>query len=220
MTFLKEKKEIIAWLEEHGIKRYSLVQDDKYGYVVNVKSSVNLRHMELSYIPVKFSKVLRYFDCAYNQLTSLDFCPEEIGTYFDCSYNKLSSLKGCPQEIGGAFTCDHNELNSLLGCPESVANTFSCGSNKLTSLEGCPKVIMGNFYCNYNNIQNFQFFPDKITEGIYIQGNDTPITPSTGLFPLFHEEHMKVKKIMDFKDELSSKIYDGEDIINAKKNKL
>ncbi len=36
------------------------------------------------------------FDCSYNQLTSLEFCPMEVNGDFDCSYNQLVELDRSP----------------------------------------------------------------------------------------------------------------------------
>ena len=45
--------------------------------------------------------------------------PEEVGEYFDCSYNQLTSLKGAPQTIGRDFYCEGNpNLHSLDGIGE------------------------------------------------------------------------------------------------------
>lgn len=33
---LKNKDNIIHWLNEHKIKDYHLIEDEKYGYIVNI----------------------------------------------------------------------------------------------------------------------------------------------------------------------------------------
>ena len=53
------------------------------------------------------------FSCSYNQLTSLEGCPKEVGGGFDCSVNQLTSLKGCPKEVGGDFYCYYNSKKLL-----------------------------------------------------------------------------------------------------------
>ena len=69
------------------------------------------------------------FDCAYNQLTSLEGCPKKIGGDFNCYENQLTSLKGCPKEVGGGFICSYNQLTSIEGCPEKVSRDFYCYYN-------------------------------------------------------------------------------------------
>jgi len=53
--------------------------------------------------PVKFEKVVGFFDCTDMNLISLEGCPEEIEGSFWCSYNKLTSLEGCPKKVGEDF---------------------------------------------------------------------------------------------------------------------
>ena len=49
------------------------------------------------------------FDCRFNDLTSLEGCPEKVAGFFDCGDNKLTSLEGAPKEIGGNFYCRGNK---------------------------------------------------------------------------------------------------------------
>jgi len=92
------------------------------------------------------------FYCSYNQLTSLEFCPKEVGGYFYCSSNKLISLEFCPEKVGGNFWCSSNKLTSLEFCPKEVGGYFYCSNNKLTSLEFCPKEVGGYFDCSDNQL--------------------------------------------------------------------
>ena len=69
---------------------------------------------------------------------------------FMCSYNNLRSLEGCPEIVGGSFFCFGNSLTTLKGCPKKVGYRFDCSDNHLTSLEGCPKEITENFICSEN----------------------------------------------------------------------
>jgi len=90
------------------------------------------------------------FHCSHNQLTSLEFCPQEVGGEFNCCDNKLTSLEFCPKEVSGSFDCYKNQLTSLEFCPKEVGGDFYCFNNQLTSLEFCPKEVGGDFYC-FNN---------------------------------------------------------------------
>ena len=93
------------------------------------------------------------FNCFNNQITSLEFCPKEVGGGFICSNNKqLTSLEFCPKEVGGYFYCFNNQLTSLEFCPEKVSGGFICSNNKLTSLEFCPKEVGGDFDCSHNQL--------------------------------------------------------------------
>jgi len=92
------------------------------------------------------------FRCSSNKLTSLEFCPKEVGGNFGCSSNKLTSLEFCPKEVGGNFGCYNNQLTSLEFCPKEVGGYFYCSVNQLTSLEFCPKEVGGEFWCSFNKL--------------------------------------------------------------------
>ena len=50
------------------------------------------------------------FACQYNQLTSLDGCPNYVGDNFIGQYNQLTNLEGCPNYVGDDFNCSYNQL--------------------------------------------------------------------------------------------------------------
>jgi hypothetical protein len=87
--------------------------------LVDVDGDVYLCN-ELSKLPLKFGRVTGHFYCYYNNLTSLEGCPTEVGLNFLCYNNKLTSLEGCPTEVGLNFYCRHNKLTSLKGAPEYI----------------------------------------------------------------------------------------------------
>jgi len=67
------------------------------------------------------------FECYYNNLTSLNGSPKEVGGDFDCSENKLTSLEGCPEKVGGYLYCPNNEIMSLEGCPAEIGGKIFTG---------------------------------------------------------------------------------------------
>jgi hypothetical protein len=141
------------------------VIDGTYSYkngLLYIDGNVNLSNRKLDKIPFDFYYVSGYFDCRYNQLTSLAGCPEKIDGWFDCSCNQLISLAGCPEKISGSFDCSHNQLVSLKGSPEEISGTFYCSCNQLTSLAGCPEKINGWFNCSYNQLVSLEGCPEKI----------------------------------------------------------
>ena len=111
------------------------------------------------------------FSCSYNQLTSLEFCPEKVGGDFYCSVDKLTSLEFCPKEVGGDFGCSRNQLTSLEFCPKEVGGNFGCSRNQLTSLEFCPKEVGGNFYCFHNQLTSLEFCPKEVGGDFYCYNN-------------------------------------------------
>ena len=66
-------------------KRATLNNDGLY----DVNSSVDLRGANLTELPMKFGKVNGFFDCAYNNLTSLDGCPKAVRGDFYCHHNLI-----------------------------------------------------------------------------------------------------------------------------------
>jgi hypothetical protein len=117
-----------------------------------VDGGVYMSDMSLTEIPVKFGEVTSYFNCSYNQLTSLVGAPQSIGGGFYCSYNQLTSLVGAPQSVGGDFDCRGSQLTSLEGAPQSVRGNFYCHGNRLTRLVGKPQLVKGLFFMNLGDI--------------------------------------------------------------------
>jgi hypothetical protein len=122
---------------------------------VDVDGIVIVIAMNLITIPVKFGKVSGSFDCAQNNLTSLEGCPDWVGGSFNCSNNHLTSLEGCPDYVGVGFHCSDNHLTSLEFAPSEVGGGFYCSNNHLTSLDGCPDYVGGSFNCHNNPLKNY-----------------------------------------------------------------
>ena len=83
----EEKLEIEAWLNNMGIKKYTINSDG----TVDVDGDVDISHKKLTKIPVQFRCV--------------------DGSFY-CRNNNLTSLKGAPREVGGNFWCHDNNLKS------------------------------------------------------------------------------------------------------------
>jgi hypothetical protein len=158
--------------KKYGITNWSLNPDG----TVDVDGDVNLRKHLTNKLPLKFGRVTGNFDCSYNQLTSLEGCPKEIGEDFLCQYNQLTSLEGCTTEIGGSFKCYDNQLTSLEGCPKEIGLNFYCYNNKLTSLEGCPIEIGGDFVCWANQLTSLKGAPEYIEGKVdFMPNNNLPV---------------------------------------------
>jgi hypothetical protein len=111
------------------------------------------------------------FYCSSNKLTSLEYCPSEVGGSFSCSDNKLTSLEYCPSEVGRNFSCYDNVLTSLEYCPSEVGGDFSCSYNKLTSLEYCPSEVGGSFYCSNNELTSLKYCQSKVVGNFWCSNN-------------------------------------------------
>ena len=142
---IKTNLETLAKLEETEIRKH--VVNGIYKGDIKIKSKYVLPN--LSDIIVTGD-----FRCSYNNLTSLEGAPKEVGDWFDCSHNnQLISLEYAPKKVGGSFECSYNDqLTSLEGAPKEVVGNFNCSTNnQLTSLEGAPKKVGVEFNCSYNN---------------------------------------------------------------------
>ena len=98
-NFYKDKQKIINWLDEYEVKSYTLIRDEKYGFIVNINGDVYLSDKSLTNIPVKFGEITGVFYCRRNKLTSLEFSPQTVSGSFYCGDNKLTSLDFSPKNI-------------------------------------------------------------------------------------------------------------------------
>lgn len=168
-TFLKNKKDITAWLKQHSIENYTLVPSDKYSFVVDCEADVILEDMGLEWVPVKFNIIQGMFSCAYNDLMQLEFAPIRCGG-FNCAKTNISTLNGCPQEILGDFYCSDNRITSLEDGPKIVVGDYFCNNNRITSLKGVPKYIKGDFGCSKNKLKSLRHCPEQI-DGSFLVSN-------------------------------------------------
>ena len=119
---LKEKEKIEEWLNTYEVENYVLIEDQKYGYVVNVYDCVNLYNKDLKNIEVKFNEVEGNFTCNNNQLESFEGFPKIITGDLYCSKNnmKLDSLNHFPKNIVAGYV-DLN-MNPELNNFQSIKN--------------------------------------------------------------------------------------------------
>lgn len=168
---LKNKKEIITWLQKYNVHSYELIPHDIYGYVVDVYGSVNLENKSLTHIAVKFNIVHINFVCSSNQLTSLKGCPEEVGNIFDCNFNKLKTLKYCPKSVGVSFVARQNAITHLKHFPVHVGKHVNLSGNELINLEGLPSKVNGSLICSNNNIETLKGCPEIILGSLQLTSN-------------------------------------------------
>jgi hypothetical protein len=180
--------------KEYGIKNYTINPDES----VDVDGDVNLSYKKLDKLPVRFGKVTGYFDCHYNQLTTLEGCPQTVGGNFYCYNNQLTSLEGSPNTVVGNFWCGNNQLTTLEGCPTEVGGNFRCGNNQLTSLEGCPTEVGGNFWYHNNQLTTLEGLTDIFIGGKLFYSNNPIYKVTKGW--LIHDYFPDMNKIELFND--------------------
>ena len=158
------KAKIESWLEEQGIKKYTINAD----MTIDVGSVVLDDEYEEEQFPeyIQFRKVKYFIIEGSPKLKSLKGAPQKVGGYFKCcDCPKLESLEGAPQTVAKAFDCHSCEnLTSLKGAPQKVGGWFGCnGCANLTSLEGAPKEVGGGFYCNdCPKLESLKGAPQKV----------------------------------------------------------
>jgi hypothetical protein len=80
----RNEKEIKDLCPEYGIENYQIRDDES----IDVNGYVDLEGElgDLKQIPLTFNEVSVYFDCKFNNLTTLEGCPKKVSGFFDCSY--------------------------------------------------------------------------------------------------------------------------------------
>ena len=121
---IQTDEEIHELCRKYEISNYTINEDKS----IDVDGSVHLVGEGLHKLPLKFRNVRGYFDCSFNNLTTLKGAPETVGDNFNCSNNKLKTLEGSLRRVSGYFDCSWNK--------------------NLMSLEGISPTIHGNLYCN------------------------------------------------------------------------
>ncbi len=149
--FLKEPREIMAWLEANNY--YYQSDDDNVSIdeagMVSTSGNVLIDTTNLEFLPVKFKEVGGCFIIEPKQLTGQK------------SKGILKSLAGCPISVKHDFICSGNKLTNLIGGPEVVGENYFCKYNCLTSLEGAPEEVMG-LWAEHNELTNLKHIPKKI----------------------------------------------------------
>ena len=124
------EKDIKKLCYKYNIENYTINQDGS----IDVDSSVDLGDYKLLELPLKFGKVLGYFDCVMNQLTSLKNSPKHVVNSFYCSHNLLTTLKEGPGIVSGDYHCDNNLLKDVYGFPKYFNNDIIIYDNTVVEI--------------------------------------------------------------------------------------
>ena len=145
--------------KKYGITNYTINPDG----TVDVGGNVSFYNRGLKDFPIKFGKIMGYFDCRHNELETLEGSPREVGDFY-CDYNKLTTLEGGPNSVNGSFYCAYNQLSSLRGGPKEIDYDcdFHCNNNKLISLEFSPISVGGSFDCSDNKLISLDGSPKEV----------------------------------------------------------
>jgi hypothetical protein len=100
------KSLIKDWLDKNGITNYQINDDS----TINVNGSVVLESELDEALPdyIQFNKVSADFIITGNNLLHLKGCPYEVGEDFDCSFNQIGTLDFCPKVVKNNFIMNDN----------------------------------------------------------------------------------------------------------------
>ena len=168
-----KEQDIHEICKEYSIENYTINDDGS----IDVNGDVSLYNRYLTKIPLRFRNVTGYFDCSYNNLTSLEGSPVSVGGDFKCSYNQLTSLEFM-SKIGSYFNCDYNNIIDFIGFIEPVGN-FYCVSNPICyiwSLFGNKEHV--ELLNDYDCIRGENIIIDRLN--MFLEEIDKPIVKSVG----------------------------------------
>lgn len=104
-----------AWLQEQG-RAYEKQEDG----TIFVRGGIELQNKGLTVLPDLSNVVVEgWFDCSYNNLTSLKGAPRKCKV-FNCRNNKLESIEYA-SKVDSLFYCQENNLTHLEPVPEDYA---------------------------------------------------------------------------------------------------
>lgn len=122
-----------------------------------------------THCPIIFRIVYGNFIWHYGNLTTLINMPIRVTKNFSVAYNNLTSLQYSPNNVGLAYICNGNELKNLKGCTQNLQTILAVNCN-LTSLEGAPKSLVNLMVAN-NKLKDLSFLPTKIENSLEISNN-------------------------------------------------
>lgn len=186
--FLHTRSTLEDWLQSQKIYKYVIHPD----LSVDALQSISFGCQNLKCLPVRFRSVEGNFHCSYNQLTTLEGCPQYVAGDFTATDNCLTSLQGGPlvvkgnyevahnqltsleylaSEIGASLYVSNNELSSLEFCPKTILNSFDCAHNQLVSLKGGPQTVGNVFNCRGNQLRSLEFCPIEVDHSFRCDSN-------------------------------------------------
>lgn len=212
---LKNKEEIITWLENNNIVNY-IIHDD---FSISVNESVFLRDKNLKQIPLQFNVIHGSFDCSNNQLTSLFGSPKIINGDCNFSRNKLKDLEYCPNIVRGNFLATYNNIHSLKFFPNSIGKGIYLQNNNLIFLENLPQKVCGHLLLVNNYLTSMEGLPKNIQGTLDISYNHISTLQNTQLIEvdsivIHHNEIRELKEFGYFHSLVLKKLFIDANLIN------
>ena len=117
----------------------------------------------------------KYFDCAYNELTSLDISGSTAIKELNCESNNIQnlSINGCSNlEI---INCANNKISSIPANNHLKLIELYCNDNRLTSLDISENQSMDKINCSGNSGLNQLFINNSQNFSVFKIGNNTEV---------------------------------------------
>ena len=99
-----------------------------------------------------------------------------MGGDLSCNYNQLTSLEGCPESVGGDLSCNHNQLTNFDGLPEFFEQDISLIGNPVNEIYELfnedPRCIY--WIREFGVIQGDEVVRDRLEEVYHTLGMDIP----------------------------------------------
>ena len=120
---------------------------------------------------IKYFTALEFFDCADNQLTSLDLSRNTALEFFNCGNNQLTSLDLSRNTALTSLGCVDNQLTSLdLSRNTALINLF-CSNNQLTSLDLSRNTALTDLHCSNNQLTSLDLSKNTALISLYCYNN-------------------------------------------------
>lgn len=133
-------------LNKYNIKNYTINKDGS----VNLTSDVSFFNKDIDKIPFNIKSSTGIIDFSYNNLTSLEGCPEVAHSIF-FSRNKIKEIDCVPME-SKLLSLSNNEIEEL-NFPEGFnSGEIILRHNKIYDLKGIPSSFNGKIFLQYNPI--------------------------------------------------------------------
>lgn len=167
-------------IKETKTLKWTINSDGSYDFDGSVIITGNITEL-----PITIRSVKGIFLCHSRYFESLEGFPRYVSKSFSILHcNLITSLEGCPEEVGSNFYCGGTGITDLKGAPRMVGG-FNCQECELlTSLEGLPKIIgsdlrMPRFASiNFENCPNLIFPTDlRDCQLVLDNGNEFKGTP-------------------------------------------
>lgn len=110
-SHINPRKEVRKLLSTYNLlNKKAIINDD---LTIDYDGDVLLSDGGLKIIPIKFTMVTGYFNCASNKLEDLRNCPTYVYGNFNCSFNNIKTLADAPLLIGGVIHCSDNLITNI-----------------------------------------------------------------------------------------------------------